>query len=424
MSDYKQNTDVSRYAKILEKREERVQKFIANIQQEVTKLNPPNVPMLAQNAQIQAGARQKQCNPPNVLHNEAYMLMVALNDPENPHNLGVMVLEANENQLPSGGITVFQNNFEIYVPKAEKTKQEAEHSNSYIKQYLFPACIQFITYNIGAVAHAVYLRPYESCQWIYGMKTGMRWIHYAFDASEASAALRNCIASKKVMFENKAGLTTCWEDVYDKYGKKAKVIVVNGTPGYIEAPLTRPQFFELLKGKPQKNSVELTPWIADLTPEDICALIDKNGNKTIELEEVKAAKHDIFLVAGLEDQIHLDRLNRMLTDNPETHGSQCIAWLNTLPQSNPEIPGLTGWGKFKYNMATTLVEYAPILVISVLQMAATGGGPGAGKAFVTLLAGNFANRIGREKWIPVDNVLDPNTVTGQPFGGSGNKVGK
>lgn len=432
MSDYKQNPDVSRLLEACAKYKADVQTEIANIQQEAARQNqrnPPNVQRnqanvlkLAQNAPIQEAARQKQRNPPNVQHNQAKVLMLSQSAPGNPHNLSVLELKVDERLLDSKTAHFHFNQDTYHI----NPKQEEGHSKSYIKTFLVHTCIQVFSSAIISATTDVYLSPYESLHWIPPIKFAMHNFNFALDASEAWVALHNCIKSKELKISNKAGLTSCWEEVYDKFGKKATILVVKGTPTYMNEPLTKPQFFDLLEGNPQTNSVELTPWIADLTPKEICALIDENRNGAIELGEVEAAKRNKFLVvvAGLEDQKHLAKLNIILTDDPDTH-SQCIAWLNTLPRSNPQIEGPTFLKRLGSNVARTVLNYGPMLVMCYFTGPA-GAGTLARVAHVVAHA-SVSHVVDSQTWIPEENVLPEIPafagVKIPAFTGPGNTVG-
>jgi hypothetical protein len=175
----------------------------------------------------------------------------------------------------------------------------------------------------------------EFCYTVPGLKESMHLAGFAFDAS---AALDKCSESKNLQESDSAGSTVCWEYVYDGY-QKASLIIHKGKPSYNTGTITKPYLFKLLGGKPQENSASLTPWIAHLTHEEICKVMDDDMNGRIHLGEVDAAKHKFFLVVGIEDQKYVDELKRMLNEKPDTpHYSQCIAWLKTLPKSDPQMP--------------------------------------------------------------------------------------
>jgi len=435
--------DFAKYKRGVEETMEQVAWIAQSQKQDGAGQNKYNVPVPARNDPKQGGARQNQIvpaqNDPKQGGARQNQLVPAQNDPKQGG--------ARQNQLMPHRVLVpaqdaLGNSLNLYFQELHlhgdtnhhgASNEETEEYFSFrFSKFLKSCLVAAAVCTAGVCAVYSYVVPtkdlYESLYKIPGIKYPMHLARFALDTSDASEALQDCIRSKTLNKSDLAGLTRCWEYVYDDLGKNARLLVFEGNPSYIHEIITRPQFFNLLGGVPRRNSVKLTPWIPNLTHKEICALIDENRNGAIELGEVDAAKHKNFLVvAGLEDQKYVAALRRILTDNPDTHYSQCIAWLETLPQSNPQLPETTLLERLASDVATYVCGIAPYVVIAVLSSRGTGGGRGGGAAFMRH-AGTAAMQHAitgggmKRPWKPHINILaDPAQLSA--FTGDGNPLG-
>jgi len=289
--------------------------------------------------------------------------------------------------------------------------------------------IQFSTILKTVISSGIIMQVYqlsdckllaESCYKVPGLKYPM---HYAGIAFDASAVLDKCCESKNLQDSDTDFTDTaaCLEHVLSGY-RAAWLITDNGKHSHNTVPITRARLFKLLGGNPRENSAELTPWIAHLPPNKICEVMDHDKDSTISPGEVNTAKYKIFLVVDTPDQeASVDKLKQMLKQMKDQRYSQCIAWLSTLPTSNPEMPEPTIWESLpSANTCLFFVMLGSVILAPVLNVA---GYTAAGTAVTnfgtaTNLAGSkYAHNLNWDKDIE-------KKVTGQPFGGPGNKVGK
>jgi hypothetical protein len=368
---------------------------------------PHNVLVPARNDPKQEGARQNQLMPQNVL-------VPAQNAPGNSDNRVVIKLDERLlHSKPGTNVPLVHVSYDTYYYGAPNEG----YCKYFIKKIWKYGCIPAVSVFVFNPIPRKDL--FELCYKLPMIKQSMHFFRLALDARDASDALHKCIASKNLKSSDLAGLTRCWEDVYDDLGKSAWLIVFEGNPSYINEIITRPQFFNLLGGNPRTNSAELTPWISNLTHEEICALMDENLNGTIKLGEVDAAKHKNFLVVvGPQDQRYVEELRRILTDNPDTHYSQCIAWLETLPQSDPQMPETTFLERLGSNVATFVWGIAPALVMCYFT-----GPAGAGTLARVGHVVAHASVSQTPPWTPhINKAAEPAQLP--VFAGDGNRLGK
>jgi hypothetical protein len=395
----------------LEETMQQVARIVQSQKQEGARQNQHNVPVSARNDPKQGGARQNQPMPRDEL-------VLAENDQGNSDKRMVVGIDARLlRSLIGTNRPLVINNVVTHnnVVHNHGSSAPNEGSCKYFIKKIWKYRIPIISF---VVFHPMSWKDvFESCYKLPlpGIKESMHYLRLALDDRDASHALQDCIASKKLNSSDLAGLTRCWEHVYDDFGKSARLRVVEGTPSYMNERITRAQFFNLLGGAPRTNSAALTPWTSNLTHKEICELIDENLNGTVELGEVDAAKHKKFLVvAGPQDQTYVEALRRILTNNPDTHYSKCIEWLETLPQSDRQMLKPTFLDTLASEVAMYVRNVAPYVVIGVLSAGATGATFTG--AIGHAITGRLANAAIEHTWTP--------HINAEPvFAGHGNRLG-